>query len=265
MYRNRAFSFRPNVPGALYEDAAKEMRGYYAAIATLDDCFAMLMAGLETSQGSEDTIVVFTADHGDMLWSQGLQHKHVPWEESIRVPFMVRYPRLMGSQGRTTPALLNSPDVMPTLLGLTGISVPPGVQGVDYSPLLRHEAMRIMPSSAHLTMPVSFGDARAHGFAEYRGVRTERYTYVRSIKGPWLLYNNRKDPYQKQNLVDHPGMSEVQKACEGQLSSWLARLEDQFLPGEVYLQRDVLGHYLETKVPIRPVTSPWGDWRSNMA
>ncbi|WP_196221753.1 sulfatase family protein [Sphingobium sp. CAP-1] len=264
MYRDRPLDFRPNVPEALHGQAAEEMRGYYAAIAALDDCFATLMAGLEASGVADDTIVLFTADHGDMLWSQGLQHKHVPWDEAIRVPFMIRYPRQSRGRGRSVPAPLNSPDVMPTLLGLAGLPAPSGVQGLDYSPLIRREPMAAMPRSAYLAIPVSFADARAHGFAEYRGVRTERYTYIRSIKGPWLLYDNRKDPYQKHNLVDQPAMAEVQKACEAQLTLWLDRLGDQFLPGDAYLRRDGLGHYLEVQGGIKPVVSPWGDWRSTM-
>lgn len=265
MYRDRALHFRPNVPEALRTKAAEEMRGYYAAIAAVDDCFARLMAGLDQSGVADDTIVIFTSDHGDMLWSQGLQHKHVPWDESVRVPLMIRYPRADGRRGRTDGAPFNSPDVMPTLLGLAGVPVPAGVEGTDYSPVVRREPMRARPQSAYLTMPVSFSGSRSQGFAEYRGVRTDRYTYIRSIKGPWLLYDNRKDPYQMRNLVDRPEMAKAQKACEAELALWLGKLGDAFLPGETYLARDNLGHYLETKEKVTPVVSPWGDWRSTMS
>lgn len=78
MYKDRDFTFRPNVPEAVYAEATEEMRGYYAAIAAIDDCFATLMAGLEASGVAEDTAVVFTSDHGEMLWSQAMHGKHVP-------------------------------------------------------------------------------------------------------------------------------------------------------------------------------------------
>lgn len=263
MYKDRVFDFRPNVPPARREEFLQEMRGYYAAIAALDDCFAKLMAALDASGTAEDTIVVFTSDHGDMLGSQGMVHKHVPWDESVRVPFMLRYPHTLGTRARTLDAHLNSPDIMPTLLGLANIAVPEGLQGVDYSAAIRGDTASL-PDSAFISMPAAFGDGRAHGFAEYRGVRTDRYTYIRSINGPWLLYDNVADPYQMRNLIDRPEAADIQQQCELELQRWLERLGDAFLPGDDYLRRDGLSHYHEVKVPIKPVTSPWGDWHSTM-
>jgi arylsulfatase A-like enzyme len=63
-----------------------DLRGYHAHMAALDDCFNRLLETVEASGSDEDTIVVFTSDHGDMMFSQGLEHKVYPWEESIRIP-----------------------------------------------------------------------------------------------------------------------------------------------------------------------------------
>ncbi len=112
----------------------------------------------------------------------------------------MRYPRKLGRRGRRLKTPLNHPDIMPTLLHLAGRDVPGAVQGTDYSGLLTGRADR-GNKAALLSLPVPITEARRWGFAEYRGLRTERHTYVRSIKGPWLLYDNASDPYQKQNLI----------------------------------------------------------------
>jgi hypothetical protein len=206
----------------------------------------------------EDTIVVFTSDHGDMMESQGLSYKLYPWEESIRIPLLVRYPRKYGRKGRRSSAPVNSPDLMPTLLGMSGIAVPSGVQGTDYSSLGSKK------TSAFLNLPVPIGEALRYGFAEYRGVRTARHTYVRSIDGPWLLYDNERDPYQMHNLCGQSGARDLLASLNRDLDSWLETLNDQFLPARNYLERDGLSHYLETKFPIGSVRSPWGDWQSTL-
>jgi hypothetical protein len=124
--------------------------------------------------------------------------------------------------------------------------------------------MPAAPASAYLNMPVPVWDARMDGLAAYRGVRTDRYTYVRSIDGPWLLYDNRADPFQRRNRVDDPDHARVRSALEAELTAWRHRLDDAFLPADAYLRRDGLGHYLETKVPVGVSRSPWGDWRSTL-
>lgn len=264
LYRERHLALRPNVPAEDRESAFDELRGYYAAIAVLDDCFARLMEGLER-MGADDTIIVFMSDHGDMLWSQGLRYKLYPWEESIRIPFMVRYPRAFGRRAVHTDALLNMPDVMPTLLGLAGAPAPLGLQGHDHSRGLFGRIDGEAPQSAFLSLPVPITSARTYGVDAYRGVRTARHTYVRSLIGPWLLYDNLIDPYQMHNRVNDPNLAEVRTALEHELASWLARLDDDFLPPEAYLQRDHLTHFFETRTPVGQHESPWGDWQSTLA
>lgn len=199
-----------------------------------------------------------------MMFSQGLHHKTYPWEESIRVPLLVRYPRRFGKAGRRARMPFNSPDMLPTLLGLSGLQIPDGVQGTDHSKALEGAADSKPPASAFLCLPVSIIQARTFGFSEYRGVRTERHTYVRSIEGPWLLYDNLRDPYQMNNLCGKPEAEALRKNLEGELHRWLEKLDDHFLPGADYLRRDGLSHYLEPQYPVGHMQSPWGDWSSTL-
>ncbi len=266
-YAHKEIALRPNVDPAQKEKAIQDLRGYYSHIAALNDCMEKLLRTVERSGAAEDTVVVFTSDHGDMMLSQGLTTKLYPWEESVRVPFLLRYPRRLGRTKHRLAAPLNSPDIMPTLLGLCGISIPGGVQGLDYSPLLlRGESEGAFRSreAAYLSLPVPITEARRHGFAEYRGVRTATHTYVRSIHGPWLLYDNKADPYQMHNLCGKTGAALVQAQLERQLDAFRSELHDDFLPADAYLKRDGLGHYREPNEPVGYSRSPWDDWDSTL-
>ena len=260
MFENAEIHLRDNVPAAMRAAAAKDLRGYYAHMAAIDVCFERLLASLDRARIAEDTIVVFTSDHGDMMLSQGLTTKLHPWDESIRVPFLVRYPRKFGTKARKVATPLNSPDIFPTLLGLAGIPIPASVEGADLSSL---------PESAPetgtlISLPVPITEARKYGFAEYRGLRTQRHTYVRSIHGPWLLYDNQADPFQMHNLIGKPEAQALQSRLDRALDAELKRRKDEFLPAATYLSRAGLSHYREANVPVGSHPSPWGDWDSTL-
>lgn len=261
LYEKRAIELRRNVPADRRAQAEADLRGYYAHIAALDDCLAKVVAALEKSGAAEDTVLVFTSDHGDMLYSHGLVAKHHPWSESSGVPFLLRYPRKLGGAGRKIRQPLNTPDIMPTLLGLAGILVPDGVQGTDLSPVILGRRAPDPDAPALLNLPAGFTQSRRCGFAEYRGLRTDRYTYVRSINGPWLLYDNETDPYQMRNLCGRPEHKAVQKKLDAELDRRLRAVNDDFLPGKTYLERAGLTHYREANTPLGSCTSPWGDWK----
>ena len=228
---------RPNVPEPLRKKARQDLAGYYAHIAALDDCIGEVLATLKECDIEQDTIFVFTSDHGDMLYSHGQTKKQKPWDESIRVPFLLRYPAVHGRRGRTINMLINTPDIMPTLLGLSGVPVPESVEGQDFSRVI--EAAQLPGNDAALIMcPVPFHQWNYHrGGREYRGVRTRRYTYVRDLNGPWLLYDNQKDPYQLNNLCHQPECAQIQRKLDKILSQKLKETNDEFLPGAEYMAR----------------------------
>jgi arylsulfatase A-like enzyme len=261
---DRSIQFRPNVPEDRRAEAAEILRGYYAHMAVVDDCLAKLLSTLDRSGIADDTIVVFTSDHGDMMLSQGLTTKLYPWDESIRIPFLVRYPRKLGKAGRKIPTPLNMPDMMPTLLRLADLPIPKTVQGFDYSKLAMGAAPDREAKPALLTLAVPITEARRYGIAEYRGLRTERYTYVRSIGGPWLLYNNQTDPYQMRNLCGKREHKDLQTKLDHILDLRLRDVNDSFLPAAEYVRQANLGHYREVNVTVGQTRSPWGDWESTL-
>jgi len=243
-YHSDDLTLRPNVPESEAEWARRALAGYYAHGSALDACVGKLRQTLAEAGLDEDTIFVFASDHGDMLGSHGLKDKQKPWDESIRVPFLLRYPRRFGTGGRVVDALIDAPDIMPTLLGLSGLAIPETVEGLDYSDYLAG-GPDPADGAALLACYHPFGQWRAGhdggslGLTgrEFRGLRTQRYTYVRTLAGPWLLYDNPNDPYQLRNVIEDPEYAPVRSELDFRLERRLAARGDEFLPGLEYVHR----------------------------
>lgn len=222
LYDPEALTPRANAPDA----DRRALADYYAAVTALDRNVGRLCALLAELDLAASTLMVFTSDHGDMLFSHGMRGKQRPYDESIRVPLIFRYPGVVPA-GRLAPDLFTLADLLPTVLGLMDVSPPDGVQGQDLSALVRGgEAPS--PSSAFLLHPVPVDAGADPVRAEWRGVRTARYTYAARLAGPWVLYDNVADPLQERNLVGESAYATVRRELEMELESWLRRTSDPF-------------------------------------
>ncbi|MCC5929004.1 MAG: sulfatase [Cyclobacteriaceae bacterium] len=237
VYADKEIPVRPNVPKHRYDSYQHDIKGYYSHISALDHCIGMLQKALQSTGLDENTIFVFTSDHGHMVFSHDENFKQKPYEESIHVPFVLRHPKRFGTQGRDTYMLMNTPDIMPTLLSLCGLPIPESVEGDDLSPIITGEkedyTEAVLISCLH-----PFGQwNKNQGGREYRGVRTKQFTYVRDLNGAWLLFDNNKDPYQMNNLVHDEGHVEIMEKLEDQLQALLKKNHDSFLPGMEYVNQ----------------------------
>ena len=236
-YRADDITLRPNVPAKMQHKAKVAAAGYYAHCAAMDDCMGDLMETLRATGLAHNTIVVFTSDHGDLLGSHGDFDKQQPYDESIRIPLLLRWPTGFGSQGKSLDAVISMQDYMPTLLGLCGVPIPKSVEGLDYSGYLRG-GKNPADDVTLISCIAPFGTwSRQQGGKEYRGIRTTRYTYVRDLKGPWLLFDNRTDPYQMNNLVDKPEAASLQAELNAILARKLKATGDAFLPSAEYINK----------------------------
>ena len=248
MYDPAALTLRENVPTDIEEQAREDLAGYYAHCTALDQCLGDLLQTLDETDLAEDTVFVFWSDHGDMVGSRGAYNKQQPWDESIMVPLLIRHPRQFGRSGRIIDTPVNTPDLLPTLAGLCGIDVPETAEGHDYAPCLRGQA-EAPADAALIACYVPFGQwTRDKGGREFRGVRTTRYTYARSLEGPWLLYDNEKDPCQLRNLIDDPEHRELQAELEGKTRELLARTGDAFEHAEAIIDR--WGYEVDGKLTV---------------
>lgn len=213
----------------------KELAAYYAACTAVDDQVGRLRKALASMPQGEDTVVMFFSDHGDMLGSHGLRLKRKPYEESIRIPGIIEYPRAI-KQGRVSESLFSQVDIPATTLGLCGITAPSGFQGVDCSKAVLGKGDRTRKDVFLQIFGPYAGDGTAAG---WRGVRSERYVYATYADKPWVLFDLEKDPYQRYNLIGDQAarmfvLPEMEKRLEWHMKStgdswkfnWSAPVED---------------------------------------
>jgi arylsulfatase A-like enzyme len=230
-------AWAPNVP----EDHRRredplEVRCYYAMVKNFDDNLGRLMDSLDRSGLSDDTILVVTADHGDMHGSHGRENKMVPDREAVHIPLIVRWPGHIPA-GRRVEVLQTPMDHLPTLCGLAGLEAPATCDGMDLSATLLG-GKEIERDAVLMMNYVSHWDYFDTGtvWPEWRGVRTPRYTYVKWLTGDEELYDNVADPYQMKNVVADPGNDAVVKKLRARLAELLADAHDEFLPGTAYAE-----------------------------
>ena len=219
----------------------QKIQGYYAHTTALDDCIGKIRNALQTTGIAKDTILVFSSDHGDMLGSHRMALKQMPFEESINVPFIVEYPRSVP-RGKRTDALIAPIDVMPTLLSLAGLKCPK-VDGMDISDAARGVASDQRDAVLLMKLVPGGGPYTFNAITPWRGVRTKRYTYANLLDhGPWLLYDNEKDPYQLNNLINKPEHAELQAKLEKRMRELMGEAGD---PGDT----DKIMAYRESRRP----------------
>ena len=227
------------------EKAELDLAGYYRMIENLDYNVGRISQALKKMGIDRETYLVFFSDHGDMLGSHAQWGKSSPWEEAIRIPFIIakvggRYGMKVGC----TEAVINHVDIAPTTLGLCGIPVPSGMVGYDYSAhCIRPDAPEYKgppktnkePESAYLQqIPRKF---HRHSVNKaWRGVITrDGWKYVCTSGNDWLLFNTAEDHYEQANYVYDRSYQEPKEYCHNLLASWVEETGDSFQLPDILL------------------------------
>jgi arylsulfatase A-like enzyme len=204
----------PNVPsGTAHDFAAKALPDYYGMIEALDGEFGRLLQAVKDAGVAEDTIIVFSSDHGDMIGGQGYKAKRWPFEESARVPFLIRYPRQL-SAGRVLDQPFGTPDIYPTLAGLAGVAVSKGLDGADFSSFFAGKSAQPPRDYVYLEMAYAYVP-----WPGWRAIRTRDQMYARTVDKPWLLFDVKQDPWEMHNLVQEPAQQALVKQMDARLTS----------------------------------------------
>jgi len=209
----------------------RNLKNFYAQISSVDEEIGRILDKLDQWHLAENTIVIFTSDHGDLHYAHGVKWKRYPYEESIRVPFIARYPGKLPP-GKTDDLLLGAIDIAPTLLGLTGNSehIPNTMQGMDLSSRLctgrgpepdSQFILYNLPEETHYIIK------KQPKLKDYRGVRTKRWTFTLQKDpqtgkiSPWHLFDNHKDPLQLHNLCAEPEYAALRKQLTDKILKYL--------------------------------------------
>ncbi|MBP0902952.1 sulfatase [Mariniflexile gromovii] len=244
LYKNTDIQLRPNVPRELSEKTKNILKGYYAHCSALDSYIKQLQDALKRSNIEDNTIFVFTSDHGDMINSHGEEKKQKIYEESAKVPFIIKYPALLRKKGKKSDFLLNTLDILPTLLGMSGINIPNNLDGENITDVILEKREDYRKASL-VACVQPFGQwKRKIGGKEFRGLITKTHTYAKDLNGEWLLFDNVADPYQLNNLIGNSAYITISKNLEKLLKEELNRLDDDFLPGQTYIKK--WGHAVDS-------------------
>lgn len=232
-YDPAALRLRPSVEDS--PAVRRAYQGHYAMCTGVDNAFGWLMDKLEEKGLAEDTLVVFTSDHGDNLSSYGRTiPKNYPEDTSVRVPLLMRWPGRIP-QDQASDLLVGAMDLMPSLLGLLGHEPPGKVQGSDLSKEIGEGSdgneeskplMFLMPSWRGIY-------TREHTYAEGEGPHwrfNDKGKYALGTQPVRALYDRSSDPHQLRNLHGEKSHAALQKALRAQTQQWLDRFEDPVLP-----------------------------------
>ena len=206
--------------------ARRQIKNYFAMITGVDDQFGRILKVLEEEGLAENTVVVFTSDHGNCLGCHEEVSKNVHYEEAMRVPLLVRWPGRI--RPRREDLLLSSPDLYPTLLDLMGLDgeIPPAVEGRSRASILRYGRGERPAFQPYYWFP--YGKT-AWG---RRGVRTHRYTLMIEKKEGkpvrTVLHDNVEDPFQLENVAERRPHT-VRRLRDEMLDPWLEKTRDPWL------------------------------------
>jgi len=232
-----SLEWAPNVPEEHpHRQNQLGARCYYAMTKNFDDNMGRMLKFLDETGLAENTIVVYTSDHGEMLGSQNRTNKMVPYREAVDVPLVIRWPGHVAA-GSSSDALHTPIDHLPTLARLAGLEPPDTADGTDLSRVALGES-RSARDVVLMGNYVSHWDYFDTGtnWPEWRGVHTGQYTYARWLTGEELLYDNHDDPYQMRNLASGGQHVPVLRSLRSELKDLLATAHDDFLPGTSYRQ-----------------------------
>lgn len=191
--------------------------GYYAMVSEVDHHVGRILARLDELGRAEDTVVVFTSDHGEWLGEHLKYGKGYPGPDCVsRVPLVVRWPAAVRGPGRTTPAIVEAVDVVPTLLDCAGIQPPPHLQGRSLLPALVDEDPAAWAGGR---------DAALMDNAGWKTLRTERYRYVAEAGGEEKLYDLERDRGEYRDVAGDPAYAAPLAELRARLLTRLIEIE----------------------------------------
>lgn len=214
------------------DTSSSAIPGYFGAITAIDNDFGNLISYLEKNNLLENTIIVFTSDHGESMGSQGLMTKGTWFEESMGVPCLIAWKGKI--KHKREKVVFNNIDLMPTLLGLSNIEKPQNIDGTDYSPMLLGEKFKA-PQYAFTSF--DFGGVMEVKARYWRAIYSSRYTYVlcgmnhnrHFTKDGMVLYDREKDPLQLNPIYKGMGYDDVINKLHTELIKHLEKTNDPFI------------------------------------
>ncbi len=167
----------------------RSIAAYYGFVTYTDYCVGQLIKAVEDAGLGEDTLIVYSSDHGEMLYKNGICEKHTFFEDAVRIPLIFSQPGVVPA-GQRSDALVSNIDILPTILAMAGVDVPGSVEGKDMSPTFAGESIQDHVYSEYY-----------HSLDPCRMVRDKRYKYIHTEEDICELYDLSNDPLEQINLA----------------------------------------------------------------
>jgi arylsulfatase A-like enzyme len=224
-----ALDLRLNVPSHYATEARRRLAEFYGRLPSKDQAFGLVMAALDRPELLRDTAVIFTSDHGQQLGSQNMLEDDVAYEESMRIPLAIRYPRGLpaasdrSSGGRVSKTLISQVDLAPSILKLAGAELQSQMQGRELSSVLFHGGGEL-PEAV-------YAEGRIGDHDEFRMLVHGYDKLVVDSDGQVKnLYNLADDPLEQTNLAKVSSEQLKRDSLKALLQGWMRRLEDRMDP-----------------------------------
>ena len=189
------------------------MQDYLACIAAMDENIGRFLNYLDQNGLAENTIVIYTSDQGFFLGEHNMYDKRFMYEESLRTPFLIRWPGQI-KPGTVSKGMILNVDFAPMLLDAAGAKVPADMQGRSFLPLLKGQT----PKNWRTSMYYRYYHPGHHNVAAHYGVRTDRHKLIYYHKlDQWELYDLQKDPIEMHNLYTDPASAGLVKRLKAEL------------------------------------------------
>jgi arylsulfatase A-like enzyme len=200
------------------------LRDYLACIASIDDNVGRMLDYLDKNGLAENTIVIYTSDQGFFLGDHNWFDKRFMYEESLRMPFLVRWPGKVKAGSASDGMILNV-DFAPTLLDAAGLPVPADMQGRSFLPLLRGETPGDWRTSMYYRY---YHYPQDHRVQPHYGVRTAKHKLIYFNKiDQWELFDLTKDPHELKNVYADPAYAETMKTLKEEMYRLKKELKDE--------------------------------------
>jgi arylsulfatase A-like enzyme len=200
------------------------MQDYLACVQSVDDNVGRLLDWLDRNGLARNTVVFYTSDQGFFLGEHGLYDKRFMYEESLRMPLLVRWPGITAPGG-VQKALAINPDFAPTFLEIAGLSVPGDMQGRSLAPLLGGKRPADWRTGMYYRYYHDPGD---HNTRAHYGLRTETHKLIYFWKkDQWEMYDLVKDPDELHNLYGDPSQRELRDRLKAELYRLKKELGDR--------------------------------------
>jgi len=205
-----------------WDDLQETARLYYGYISQIDDAIGRVLKHLEEKDLLDNTVIIYTADHGDLCGDRRMMDKHyVMYDEVVRVPLVIRYPKMIEKGIKCSAFVTNMLDLVPTILEMVGASVPDDLDGISLMPYLMQQTSESIRKYAMVTY-----NGQQFGLYTQRMIRNEKYKYVWNPTDIDELYDMENDPCELCNLSDREEYSEILKELRLDLLAELEAVKD---------------------------------------